>query len=75
MLKTMELGQTAIGFGAAGNSPEAIQLKIVDLDSGGRLGLVYKAGNRDNPLVQAARQIAGSPRWLGVLKTLSFSAP
>lgn len=75
MLKTMELGQTAIGFGAAGNFPEAIQLKIVDLDSGGRLGLVYKAGNRDHPLVQAARQIAGSPRWLGVLKTHSFSAP
>lgn len=75
MLKTMEMGRAAIGFGAAANFPEAIRLKMEGLDSGERLGLVYKAANQSHPLVQAALDAAKSRRWLDRLKELSFAAP
>jgi phosphate transport system substrate-binding protein len=75
MLKTMEMGQAAIGFGAAANFPETIRLKVEGLDSAERLGLVYKAANRSHPLVQAAIETAASGRWLGRLKELGYAAP
>ena len=75
MLKTMELGQTAIGFGATANFPEAVRIKVTGLDSGVRLGLVYKAVNRSHPVVQAAIDTAASDRWLARVRDLSFDAP
>lgn len=75
MLKTMDLGRTAIGFGAAANFPEAIRIKVEGLDSGVRLGLVHKASNRDHPLVRAAIDAAGSGQWLGILKERALLAP
>lgn len=75
MLKTMEMGRAAIGFGAAANFPEAIRLRVEGVDSGTRLGIVYRAANRSHPVVQAAIEAAGSERWLESLKGMSFAKP
>jgi len=75
MLKTTELGRRAIGFGAARNFPEAIQLTVPGFDSGVRLGLVYRTSNRDHPLVRAARKVAQSEQWEATLKEMGLGLP
>jgi phosphate transport system substrate-binding protein len=75
MLKTMELGNAAIGFGAMGNFPKAVRLEVPGFFPGTRLGLVYKISNRDDPVVRAAIEIANGKQWLQGLAALGFGAP
>jgi hypothetical protein len=75
MLKTMDLGRTAIGFGAMGNFPEAVRLGVPGFSPGTRLGLVYKLSNRDHPIVRAAAEIANGKKWLQGLEAMGFGAP
>ena len=75
MIKTTETGRRAIGFGAARNFPEAIQLKVSGFDSGVNLGLVYKASKGDYPLVTAARKVARSEEWKALLGKMGLGLP
>lgn len=75
MLKTMDLGRMAIGFGAKGNFPEAVRLVVPGLSPGTRLGLVYKLTNKDHPVVKAAVEIANGKEWLQSLPAMGFEAP
>ena len=75
MIKTMDQGKTAIGFGAMENFPEAVRLGVPGFFPGTRIGLVYKLSNTDNPIVRAAVEIANGKQWLQGLAALGFGAP
>ena len=75
MIKTTDAGRSAIGFGAARNFPEKVHIAVDGFDSGVRLGLVYQASNKDQPLVKAAGETAASEEWKSELKSLGLGMP
>jgi hypothetical protein len=75
MIKTTEAGRSAIGFGAARNFPEKVHIAVDGFDSGVRLGLVYRAANKDEALVKAARKTADGEEWKSELKSLGLGTP
>jgi ABC-type phosphate transport system substrate-binding protein len=75
MVKTTEIGQSAISFGAARNFPEKVHIAIDGFDSGVRLGLVYQTANKDKALVKAARETAASEEWKSELRSMGLGLP
>ena len=68
-------GKGALGFGAKPNLEGLHIITVDEFESGVSLGLVYDLNNKDDQLVEAAKEFTKSETWVMSLKQEGFLPP
>lgn len=74
-MTTHRLGAFAVSFGALHNFSKRHILDVEGFSAGVNLGLVFRSGNHDHQLVNAAKKLVNSEAWQKILLQHKLELP